>query len=51
LKQLYSKQKKGKDVTPFLLDYLAKNSKGETLETNIALVKNNAYVGKSSDGC
>lgn len=36
---------KGKDVTPFLLDYLAKNSQGETLETNIALVKNNAYVG------
>jgi len=31
--------------TPFLLDYLAKNSQGETLETNIALVKNNAYVG------
>lgn len=36
---------KGKEVTPFLLDYLAKHSEGETLETNIALVKNNAQVG------
>jgi len=36
---------KGKDVTPFLLDYLAKNSQGETLETNIALVKKQCICG------
>ncbi|WP_018963766.1 pseudouridine-5'-phosphate glycosidase [Coprothermobacter platensis] len=38
---------RGKEVTPFLLDYLAKHSQGETLETNIALVKNNAKVGSA----
>jgi pseudouridine-5'-phosphate glycosidase len=33
---------RGKAVTPYLLDYLAKASQGKTLETNIALLVNNA---------
>ncbi|NPV88056.1 pseudouridine-5'-phosphate glycosidase [Coprothermobacteraceae bacterium] len=35
---------RGKAVTPFLLDYLSRHSGGETLETNVALIKNNASV-------
>jgi pseudouridylate synthase len=35
---------RGKAVTPYLLDYLAKTSGGKTLETNIALLVNNARV-------
>ena len=35
---------RGKVVTPYLLDYLAKASHGQTLETNIALLVNNARV-------
>lgn len=35
----------GKNITPFLLQYLAEHTKGESLETNIALIKNNAAVG------
>ncbi len=35
---------RGKAVTPYLLDYLAKASGGKTLETNIALLVNNARV-------
>jgi pseudouridine-5'-phosphate glycosidase len=34
----------GKEVTPFLLQYIAEHSKGESLETNIALVKHNATL-------
>ena len=34
----------GKAVTPFLLDHLAKASGGKTLQTNIALLVNNARV-------
>ena len=42
-----AKEKKisGKEVTPFLLQYIAEHSKGESLETNIALIKHNAKVG------
>jgi len=36
---------KGKEVTPFLLQYIANHTKGESLETNIALILNNARVG------
>jgi len=36
---------KGKDVTPFLLKTIANETKGESLEANIALVKNNARLG------
>jgi pseudouridine-5'-phosphate glycosidase len=35
----------GKDVTPFLLKYIADHTKGESLEANIALIKNNAKAG------
>jgi pseudouridine-5'-phosphate glycosidase len=31
-------------VTPYLLEHLAKASQGQTLETNIALLVNNARV-------
>jgi len=34
----------GKDVTPYLLDHLARESRGRTLETNIALLVQNARV-------
>jgi len=42
-----AKEKKitGKDVTPFLLQYISQHTKGESLEANIALIKNNAKVG------
>jgi pseudouridine-5'-phosphate glycosidase len=36
---------KGKSVTPFLLSYIAGRTKGESLEANIALIKNNAQLG------
>jgi pseudouridine-5'-phosphate glycosidase len=35
----------GKDVTPFLLKYISEQTKGESLESNIALIKNNAKTG------
>lgn len=35
---------KGKEVTPFLLKYIAANTRGESLEANIALIKNNAKL-------
>ena len=34
----------GKQVTPFLLKHIASNTQGESLEANIALIKNNARV-------
>jgi pseudouridine-5'-phosphate glycosidase len=36
---------KGKEVTPFLLQYLAKHTKGESLQSNIALIIHNAKLG------
>lgn len=36
---------KGKDVTPFLLKEIASLTKGESLKTNIQLIKNNALLG------
>jgi pseudouridylate synthase len=35
----------GKQITPFILKYIAENSHGESLQTNIALIKHNAKVG------
>ncbi len=35
---------KGKAVTPFLLKFIADHTKGESLEANIALIKNNAAI-------
>jgi len=42
-----AKEKKviGKELTPFLLQYIANHTQGESLETNIALIKHNAKVG------
>lgn len=34
----------GKEVTPFILKFIASNTKGESLEANIALIKHNARV-------
>lgn len=45
LKAAKSLNAKGKNVTPFLLQYIAEHTKGESLETNIALIKHNAKVG------
>ena len=36
---------KGKELTPFLLQYIAAQTAGESLQTNIALILNNAKVG------
>lgn len=36
---------KGKEVTPFILQYIAKHTGGESLEANIALIKHNAKLG------
>jgi len=38
-------QIKGKEVTPFLLSYISNHTNGESLETNIALILNNAKLG------
>ncbi len=35
----------GKEITPFILKYIAEHSGGESLETNIALIKHNAKLG------
>ncbi|GAA3354739.1 hypothetical protein GCM10017744_014350 [Streptomyces antimycoticus] len=35
----------GKDATPYLLGRIVELTKGESLRTNIALVKNNARLG------
>jgi pseudouridine-5'-phosphate glycosidase len=36
---------KGKEVTPFLLKYIAEYTQGESLDANISLILNNAKVG------
>ena len=36
---------RGKDITPYLLSYIAKHTNGESLGANIALIKNNAALG------
>lgn len=35
---------KGKEVTPFILKHIAEHTQGESLEANIALIKNNAKL-------
>ena len=35
----------GKKLTPAILNYLFKETKGKTLKSNIELVKNNAIFG------
>ena len=41
---------KGKEVTPFLLKYIADYTKGESLEANIALICSNAALGAKIAG-
>jgi pseudouridylate synthase len=36
---------KGKEITPFLLSYLATHTQGESLQSNIALILHNAALG------
>jgi pseudouridine-5'-phosphate glycosidase len=38
---------KGKEVTPFLLQHIAAHTQGESLEANIALIKNNARTASA----
>ena len=45
LKAAKEKKITGKEVTPFLLQYISEHTKGESLEANIALIKNNAKLG------
>lgn len=35
----------GKEVTPFILQYIASHTSGESLEANIALIRHNAALG------
>jgi Uncharacterized enzyme involved in pigment biosynthesis len=35
---------RGKDVTPFLLDYIQRHSEGESLRVNLDVVRNNIDV-------
>src|SRR5262249_16942578 len=35
----------GKNITPFKLQYIAGHTRGESLETNIALIRHNAKIG------
>nr|XP_014286151.1 uncharacterized protein LOC106687020 isoform X2 [Halyomorpha halys] len=45
LEKAHSENKSGKDVTPFLLEEISNITEGKSLETNMALIKNNAKVG------
>ncbi|MBS4043947.1 MAG: pseudouridine-5'-phosphate glycosidase [Chitinophagaceae bacterium] len=45
LKTADEKNIKGKDVTPFILQFIAQETSGESLSANIALIKNNAKLG------
>jgi pseudouridine-5'-phosphate glycosidase len=45
LKEAAEKNIHGKEVTPFLLKTIAEKTEGESLDANIALVKNNAQLG------
>ncbi len=44
LKEAAIQKVTGKEVTPFLLKYIASHSKGESLEANIALIHRNALL-------
>jgi len=41
---------KGKEVTPYLLTYIAEHTKGESLEANISLICSNAALGAKIAG-
>lgn len=51
LKAAKKKNITGKEVTPFILQYIAGHTKGESLEANIALIKHNAKVGAEVAAC
>lgn len=36
---------RGKLITPYLLDEIAKMSGGKSLDANIGLIKNNVFIG------
>ena len=44
LAEAKTREIKGKDLTPFLLDFLDKKSKGRTVQTNTALAESNARL-------
>lgn len=44
LSEAESKNIRGKEITPFLLEKMSEKSDGETLRANVALLKNNAAV-------
>ena len=44
-KQLHKENISGKDITPFLLDYVLKKTGGRSLEANISLAVNNVKLG------
>ncbi len=44
LEEAESRGVKGKDLSPFLLEYLSESTSGGTLEANLALLRNNARV-------
>ncbi|GAB4025911.1 pseudouridine-5'-phosphate glycosidase [Spirosoma gilvum] len=45
LEEANSQKITGKQITPFLLNYIATHTQGESLQANIALIKNNAIAG------
>lgn len=45
LKEAEQQNISGKNVTPFILQYIASHTKGESLDANIALILNNAALG------
>jgi pseudouridylate synthase len=51
LKEAASQKISGKEATPFLLKYIADHTKGESLDANIALIKNNAKLGAEIANC
>jgi pseudouridylate synthase len=51
VRQAEQKGKKGKALTPFLLAAIERMTGGNSLKTNIALVKNNAELGAAIAAC
>jgi len=45
LKEATEKEIEGKEVTPYLLERINQLTHGESLKSNIALVRNNASLG------
>lgn len=47
LKEAKNQKISGKEITPFLLKFIADHSRGESLEANIALIHHNAALAAS----